>query len=171
MKRTAAVAAAALATCLGPAAQATTGGTGLQEVRAATSAYQDFALAQAAQTVPVMDLAGNTCIADPAGTGAMGTHFLFPSRLDSDIVADQPEILLYDMTTSSPTLLGVEYVVTADAWHAAHGKQPPKLFGRKFELVKAGNRYGLPDFYELHAWLWKDNPNGLFADWNPDVSC
>jgi hypothetical protein len=26
----------------------------------------------------------------------------------------------------------------------------------------AGNRYGLPAFYELHAWLWKDNPIGLF---------
>ncbi len=40
-----------------------------------------------------------------------------------------------------------------------------------FTLVTAPNAYELPDFYELHLWLWKTNPNGLFADWNPRVSC
>ena len=44
-------------------------------------------------------------------------------------------------------------------------------FGRQFELVKAGNRYGLPAFYELHAWIWEHNPRGMFEDWNPRVSC
>jgi hypothetical protein len=39
------------------------------------------------------------------------------------------------------------------------------------ELVQAGNRYGLPDFYELHAWIWKFNPLGMHNDWNPDVTC
>lgn len=171
------LAAAALAVSLAPDAHASTGGTPLEQVREATTVYHDYAVAQAEGTVPVVDLAGNSCIADPGGSGAMGTHYLFPSRLlsgggfDSDIVRDKPEILLYDMTTPSPTLTGVEYVVTAAEWHAAHGGQPPKLFGRKFTLVKAGNRYGLPDFYELHAWIWKDNPTGMFADWNPDVSC
>jgi hypothetical protein len=38
-------------------------------------------------------------------------------------------------------------------------------------MVPAGNRYGLPDFYELHAWIWKGNPRGVFDDWNPTVSC
>jgi hypothetical protein len=37
--------------------------------------------------------------------------------------------------------------------------------------VPAGNRYGLPSFYELHAWLWKPNPSGVFADYNPRVHC
>ncbi len=32
-------------------------------------------------------------------------------------------------------------------------------------------RYGLPPFYELHAWIWKRNPSGTFSDWNPRVSC
>jgi hypothetical protein len=45
------------------------------------------------------------------------------------------------------------------------------LFGQEFELVPAGNRYGIPAFYELHAWIWKFNPLGLFADWNPRVHC
>lgn len=51
------------------------------------------------------------------------------------------------------------------------GGPAPSLFGQEFELVPAGNRYGLPDFYELHAWVWKHNPNGMFHDWNPTVSC
>ena len=37
--------------------------------------------------------------------------------------------------------------------------------------VGADNRYGIPAFYELHAWVWKDNPAGTFADYNPDVTC
>ena len=37
--------------------------------------------------------------------------------------------------------------------------------------IPAGNRYGLPDFYELHAWIWRPNPSGIFQNWNPKVSC
>ena len=37
--------------------------------------------------------------------------------------------------------------------------------------LSAGNRYGLPPFYELHAWLWQHNPSGFFEDWNPRVTC
>lgn len=47
--------------------------------------------------------------------------------------------------------------------------RPPELFGQRFTLVEEGNRYGLPAFYELHAWVWKRNPAGVFADYNPPV--
>jgi hypothetical protein len=33
------------------------------------------------------------------------------------------------------------------------------------------NRYGLPPFYSLHAWIWKPNPSGILTPWNPRVSC
>jgi hypothetical protein len=56
------------------------------------------------------------------------------------------------------------------AWDKANTRAP-WLFGQKLKLVKAPNRYGLPDFYELHVWLWKTNPRGVFDDWNPRVSC
>ena len=52
------------------------------------------------------------------------------------------------------------------AWDATHAR-PPSLFGRNFALVGAGNRYGLPPFYQLHVWLWRPNPSGMFNDWNP----
>ena len=56
------------------------------------------------------------------------------------------------------------------AWDAEH-KSPPRLFGQKFSLTGAGNRYGLPPFYSLHAWVWQHNPAGTFAMFNPDVTC
>jgi hypothetical protein len=40
-----------------------------------------------------------------------------------------------------------------------------------FMLVEEPNRYELPAFYALHAWVWQDNPDGVFANFNPDVSC
>lgn len=64
----------------------------------------------------------------------------------------------------------MEYIVDQRTWDALH-PQPPQLFGRPFHLTRDGNRYGLPAFYQLHVWLWKRNPNGLFNDRNPTVRC
>jgi hypothetical protein len=60
--------------------------------------------------------------------------------------------------------------VIADGWNAHH-QTPPVLMGQLFNYVGAPNRYGLPAFYELHVWAWKSNADGVFADWNPRVSC
>jgi hypothetical protein len=168
---TGAAAAALVTVAVVPAATAEQGGRQLQDLRTATAAYHDFDQAVADGFSVVTDLAGLTCI-DTADAGAMGTHYVLPSRLlDGEISTLEPEILLYDETGDRPVLVAVEYVVLADAWHATHGKQPPKQFGKKFTLVPAGNRYGLPDFYEQHVWLWESNPAGLLQDWNPEVSC
>ena len=43
--------------------------------------------------------------------------------------------------------------------------------GQHFHFVGSPNRYGGGAFYELHVWAWKHNPSGMFADWNPTVSC
>jgi hypothetical protein len=43
--------------------------------------------------------------------------------------------------------------------------------GQLFHLFDAPNRFGLPAFYTLHVWAWKDNPNGAFVNWHPNVSC
>jgi hypothetical protein len=64
----------------------------------------------------------------------------------------------------------VEFIVMADAWHAHH-PEPPVLEGQVFQYNSSPNRYGLPAFYELHVWAWRDNPHGAFVDWNPHVSC
>jgi len=43
--------------------------------------------------------------------------------------------------------------------------------GQLFQYASSPNRYRIPAFYELHVWTWKQNPNGMFVDWNPSVSC
>jgi hypothetical protein len=60
--------------------------------------------------------------------------------------------------------------VDQSVWDAGHAR-PPSLFGREFELVGTGNRYGLLPFYELHAWVWRRNPRGMCDDWSPRVTC
>ena len=166
----AALTAAAAAAVLAPvAATASQGGRPVDDVRAATAQY--FDVANATGYGELHDAADIACLDDP--TGGMGIHFVNGGLVsDSEVDATRPELLVYDPSPDgSLDLVAVEYVVFADVWHAAHGTQPPKLFGRKFEHVAAGNRYGLPPFYELHLWAWKPNPNGLFADFNPNVVC
>jgi hypothetical protein len=48
---------------------------------------------------------------------------------------------------------------------------PPELMGQLFHLFESPNRFGLPAFYTLHVWAWKENPNGTFVNWNQNVSC
>jgi hypothetical protein len=156
------------------AAVASADGGGLSDARAATAQFQQFDAAQAAgYTVEVIDLNGFACIDDP--TGGMGIHYLNPSLLDGNVDESAPELVIYEPTKDGrPRLVAVEYLVLKSAWEAAHGgagAPAPRLFGRPMELVPAGNRYGLPDFYELHAWIWKNNPLGMHNDWNPTVTC
>ena len=54
--------------------------------------------------------------------------------------------------------------------NATHA-EPPEMMGQLFHLFDAPNRFGLPPFYTLHVWAWKDNPNGAFVNWHPNVSC
>jgi hypothetical protein len=60
--------------------------------------------------------------------------------------------------------------VDAATW-LKHNSAPPVLDGQGFQFVAAPNRFHLPDFFELHVWAWRDNPQGSFVDWNNDVSC
>jgi hypothetical protein len=110
------------------------------------------------------------CVSGPQD-GAMGIHFANGELVgDGALDASHPEALLYEPKDGKLQLVGVEYVVVADSWNANH-EAPPVLMGQLFNYVGAPNRFGLPAFYELHVWAWKSNPAGMFADWNPRVSC
>jgi len=117
------------------------------------------------------DAAGIACIDNP-GVGGMGIHFVNGALVgDGKVNAATPELVVYEpLAGGRLRLVAAEYVVFQSDWDPKHS-DAPELFGREFELVKAGNRYGLPPFYELHAWLWQHNPAGMFEDWNPRVSC
>jgi len=102
----------------------------------------------------------------------MGIHFVH-SELISDTVLDPllPEALMYEPEPNGQLrLVGVEYIVFQQAWDAEHG-EPPTLPGQQLHLVPSPNRYDVPAFYELHIWVWKHNPSGLFNDWNPRSRC
>ena len=107
--------------------------------------------------------------------GAMGLHYLKGSVLHDGVVdIDDPEIFLYEaLPNGKLQLTGVDYLVFKSEWEAIpeHKGVQPSLNGQLFHLFDAPNRFGLDPFYTLHVWAWKDNPNGTFTNWNPNVSC
>jgi len=110
------------------------------------------------------------CVSGP-DHGAMGIHYINLALVgDGDVVAEKPEALIYEPVGNQRRLVGVEYIVDAGTW-LSHHPAPPQLEGQAFQLVGSPNRYGLPPFFELHVWAWRDNPNGAFVDWNNKVTC
>ncbi|HEV8536746.1 MAG TPA: hypothetical protein VGR87_13660 [Candidatus Limnocylindria bacterium] len=164
------IAAVALATLL-LSAPANAGAEQLSTARAATAQFHTLETAVAAGYGLFTDAAGIACI-DKPGTGVMGIHYVKGALVgDAAVNAATPEALVYwQKPNGELKLAAVEYVVFKDAWDAVHSS-PPSLFGQQFTLLASPNRYGLPAFYELHAWIWKNNPSGMFEDWNPRASC
>ena len=142
-----------------------------ERARQGTAAYHEIDRALEDGYGEFTDTQGVACI-EKDGEGAMGIHYVGGAPVtDGAVDAATPEALIYEPTKNGRLrLVGVEYVVFQSDWDPAHS-EPPTLFGQEFELVESGNRYGLPPFYALHAWLWKHKPNGMFADWNTRVSC
>ena len=135
-------------------------------MQAATERFLDPEVAVASGYVPKP-----FCVTGPE-QGAMGVHYVNgPLVGDGQLDPEKPESLVYESRNGRVRLVAVEYIVFADAWHARNGPQPPALFGQLLNYIAAPNRYGNPNFYEIHVWAWKDNPFGTFVDWNPRVSC
>jgi hypothetical protein len=143
----------------------------LAKARKATAGYRHLDAARADGYALLTDAQGVACIDNP-GVGGMGVHYVKNDLVgDANLDAARPEALVYEPRRRGKLrLAALEYVVFQEQWDAEH-ESPPVLFGREFALVPAPNRFGLPAFYELHVWLWKHNPRGLFDDWNPRVSC
>ena len=146
-------------------------GDTVSNVRDATSIYNDPAAALAGGYELLTDAADLACIAQP-GAGAMGVHYVKGALIQSGTIdAARPQALVYEPQPDGRLrLVALEYVVFQSAWDASH-TDAPTLFGQKFMLTPAGNRFGLPPFYSLHAWVWKHNPAGTFEPWNPQVHC
>ena len=105
-------------------------------------------------------------------SGAMGLHYVNGDLVGKGVLdPTRPQIVIYEaMPDGSLKLIGADFLVIADTWNATHSG-PPELMGQLFHLFDAPNRFGLPAFYTLHVWAWKDNPNGAFVNWHPHVSC
>jgi len=132
----------------------------LAALRRVTARFHDFATATAAgwsaQITP--------CMTDPAGAGGMGFHYGNPALIDGSARVEEPELLLYEPERNGRLrLVAVEYIIP----YTTHSRSatPPELFGQQFKQNDTFQLWG------LHAWVWKHNPSGVFADWNPRVTC
>ena len=103
--------------------------------------------------------------------GAMGYHYGNTNIFDANVDLLQPEVVIYEpQKNGRMTLVGLEYIVPLDAWAAAQHNlndptDVPQLLGQKF------TRHSFLPIFKLHIWLWRENPSGTYADWNPKVSC
>ena len=145
----------------------------LDAVRDATERFEDVNTAIAAgYAQPPAPAPLHECISSFDGTGAMGFHFINGSLLDTTLDPRKPEVLVYAPDRGGRLhLVALEYVVFQAPWMAIHGSTMPSLFHQMFMTTGDPNRFEIPAFFSLHVWLFKHNPSGLFAPFNPMVSC
>lgn len=138
----------------------------LTALRQGTSRFQRFEEAQAAGYSTRI----TPCWAHHSN-GAMGYHYGNTSLFDANVDLQAPEVLMYEPQKGGHLkLVGMEYIVPIDAWKQAghdtsNPNDRPELLGQKF------TPHSFLPIYKLHIWLWRNNPQGTFADWNPKVSC
>jgi hypothetical protein len=129
----------------------------LARIREVTKKFHDIEAAHKAgypTTVP-------RCV--ESSTGGMGHHYAHPRLLDDRLDLEKPEILVYAPgRDGSLKLAGVEYIVPFSAWNRTDA---PKIMG---QALKRSDQLQL---WYLHVWVWEENVNGVFADWNPAVKC
>jgi hypothetical protein len=138
----------------------------IKAVRESTERYQDVAAAEADGYGLMFG-----CVSGP-DQGAMGLHYVnFPLVQDIALDPAKPEIVIYEpLPNGRKRLVGADFLVFAADWHAKHS-ETPKVMGQLMHLIESPNRYGLPAFYTLHVWAWKESPAGPFVNWHPNVSC
>lgn len=164
----------------------------LDEVRAATEKYRDVSVALADGYMPepmnVCEVATN--MGRPATDGVMGIHYLRPDFLQitgmqprvtgNSVHTDfaRPAVLIYEpQADGSLELVAIENLVFIEAWEAAGNTAPPSFRGRVFDRMEddpateLDEAHGFAPHYDLHMWLYRDNPSGMFAQFNPAATC
>lgn len=139
----------------------------LAAVRAATAKYHYVSAALDAGYQLGYRGVVTGCVANP-GVGAMGYHYFNWAKMDDpSINENDPEVLVYHSTDDGDLVLGaVEWVVPKVAWEAAGNSAAPVVFGQQLHVINP-----VLNWYVEHAWIWTENPSGIFKDWNPSVVC
>ena len=165
----------------------------LDQVRAATERFRDVKVAVAEGYIP--DPMGHCVVAPdiglPASEGAMGVHYIRmdllgvsgppnPRVSGSGVHTDfnKPSVLLYEpKPDGSLELVGVENLVFKAAWEEAGNKQPPTYQGVVWNLMQddpatpVDEGHMFVPHYDRHVWLYRENPKGIYEQFNPNVSC
>jgi len=146
----------------------------LAQVRAATARFHRIEAAVAAgyelgwvNGAGVKIVAG--CVSHPTA-GAMGYHYFNKDLMaDNGVNALKPEVLVYAPDGEGGLeLAAVEWVVRSAQSNPVGVSTAPSVLGMPMHILVPPPG---PAFYLTHAWVWKDNPAGMFADWNPNVHC
>jgi hypothetical protein len=147
----------------------------LARTKAALDKYRSVDVAKAAGYV-----AASPCASTPIDRnqtsygGAMGIHYMNHAFMapGAPSVATKPPILVYAPKAGGGLeLVAAEYFQPDADQNVKTDGDRPSLFGRAFDGPMLGHAPGMPIHYDLHVWLWKHNPSGVFASWNPDVTC
>lgn len=97
------------------------------------------------------------------GEGAVGAVYVNLSRLDGRVDLDRPEALIYEESGNGPAkLVGAEFAIPYALWTK---NEPPVFLGQTFQPE---DEFGV---FALHAWIWRSNPNGIFAEAHPGITC
>jgi hypothetical protein len=184
---------AACAEASAPASRPDPGEPSLAEVRQATERFRDVnvALAEGYIRDPA-DLCDTAeMMGRPASLGAMGIHYFRadllgitapPSpRVDGDGTHTdfrEPAILIYEpQADGTLELVAVENLVFAESWRAAGHSGPPTFHGVLWDTMAddpttaADEAHNFEPHFDRHVWIYRENPNGVFAPFNPAVSC
>ncbi len=146
----------------------------LQAARAGLEKYQDPLAA-------VRDGYFSTvaCIDFPKGAtdgdivyppGAMGVHLLNTANIGPKLDPAKPQVLIYEPVKDKLKLVAAEWFVPVEA----AGTERPQIFGQQLSGPMAGHEPIMPAalrHYDLHVWLWKNNPRGVFTSTNATVKC
>lgn len=166
--------------------------TVLEQVKAATERFQDVevALAEGYVRDPMNICDTAEMMGRPAADGVMGIHYVRPDLLEITASSPrvngtgthtdflEPSILIYEpQEDGSLELVAVENLVFIDAWEASGHKALPTFEGVQYNLMKDDSTTAIDEahmfepHYDLHVWLYRDNPNGMFAQFNPNATC
>ena len=163
----------------------------LDEVKAAAERYRDVKVAIADGYTTDNKCVTAEMLGYQASLGAMGLHYVrrdllgLPDKPVGRVNGTgthtdfrKPAMLVYEpQPDGSLELVAVENLVFASAWHAKGHKQPPTFHGHYYVLLKdnpatkVDEAHGWEPHYEEHFWVFRDNPNGPYLQFNPKVTC
>jgi hypothetical protein len=165
----------------------------LEEVRTLTERFRnvDVALAEGYVRDPMNICDTAEMMGRPAEYGVMGIHFFRPDLLGITGPPDprvtgtgthtdfrQPSILIYEpRPDGSLDLVAVENLVFIKAWEAVGNQERPSFQGHPYDLMAddlstpIDEAHHFEPHYDLHVWLYRENPNGMFAQFNPNATC
>lgn len=163
----------------------------LESVRRATERFKDIKVALAEGYIEPMKMCVTAELeGQPREMGAMGVHYIRPDLLK--ITGEQPRVngqstytdfskpavLIYEpQKDGSLELVAVENLVFIKAWEDAGNKAPPSFMGRAYDRMvddpttPVDEAHMFEPHYDLHVWLYRQNPKGTFTPFNPNVSC